>query len=185
MHVQWCTANSIIVFGGWDDGRSLFNDTFHLNTNTMEWTRPSITGTPPTGRFLSSYTQRRYEEGYLFGGYDNNYNYFNDLHAFNLTTNTWRKIAPSGPLPPVRQSATMDVVRQHQLVVCGGSDGRGALSDCWMFDVERNEWKELKGHNFVAQSCHTSCNMGDELLIFGGWGAKDEVLGSLGCFSFL
>lgn len=182
-HVQWCTTTGIIVFGGGGVGR-MFNDTFHFNINTIKWTQPAITGTPPTHRYSSSYSQRGYEEGYLFGGLGNNL--LNDLHVFNLTTNTWREIIPSGPLPPVRMGATMNVVRQHQLFVCGGWGGRdgGALSDCWVFDVGKKEWKELKGTNFVARCDHTSSKIGEELLIFGGEGANYEKLGSLGRFSF-
>ena len=185
-HVQWCTTTGFIVFGGSDGGGRSFNDTFHFNINTMKWTQPAITGTPPTRRYASSFSQRGYEEGYLFGGSGNNFNKFNDLHVFHLTTNTWREIIPSGPSPPVRFGATMNVVRQHQLIVCGGWGGLGvgALSDCWLFDVERKEWKELKVNNFVARRFHTSSNIGDELLIFGGTGANYEQLGSLGRCSF-
>ena len=183
-HVQWRISNDIVVFGGYayvDKTNRYFNDTFRFNIDTMMWTKPSITGTPPTRRTGSCYSQRGYEEGYLFGGYDGN-NRFNDLHIFNLTTNTWRKIIPRGPLPLLRYGATMNVVRQDQLLVCGGWGSGVALSDCWMFDVERNEWKELKVNNFVARRFHTSCNIGEEVYIFGG---MDANRGTLGRFSFL
>jgi len=47
--VSYCQF--VIVFGGTNSTEELFNDVWFLNTDTWEWSKPAVTGTPPPGRF--------------------------------------------------------------------------------------------------------------------------------------
>ena len=179
-HVQWCTTNSIIVHGGDGVGR-LFNDTFHLNINTLKWTQLATTGTPPSCRYASAHCQGA-DRGYLFGGFDKNY--FNDLYMFEFTSNEWTKFKPTGPIPCAQYGATLNMVR-GELFLCGGRGNDGVLSDVWIFDIHEKVWREIQNHNFNARYLHTSCVIGNSLLVFGGLNEKDEIIDSFGHFSFV
>ena len=187
-HVQWSTPTVIVVFGGRGLGVN-FNDIHQLDIASMTWTQPSTFGEPPSHRAFCSYTKKG-NEGFVFGGHGKGAGYHNDLHAFNLVTNTWRLLNTHGPLPPGRQYATMNTVR-CELFICGGEDDHDdVLSDCWAFNTEKEVWRKLG--NFDGRCGHTACEVGDKVLVFGGekvlvFGEENtsrEIISSLGHFSF-
>ena len=180
-HVQWCTTNGIIVFGG-GCGGLLFNDIFHLNIDTLKWTQPTTTGTPPTRRDSCAYCQRE-DRGYLFGGCGGK-NRFNDLFMFEFASNEWTKFKTTGPIPCERDCATLNMVR-GELFLCGGVDiNSRVLSDCWSFDIHKKVWREIENNNFDGRYLHTSCVIGNSLFVFGGINVKNERI-SFGHFSFV
>ena len=181
-HVLWTIMNNIIVFGGSGKGMRRLNDTFHLNTNTMKWAQLSTTGTPPSGCGGCAHAQCA-GKGFVFGGDDGNNN--NDLHMFDLTSHVWTKLQPiSGSLPPARSYSRM-IVRNTDLILYGGACDGKVLSDCWVWNIEKKMWRELK--DFDARYSYTACYMSDDdsVLIFGGIDIDRKTVGSLGRISFV
>ena len=182
-HVQWHSEEELIVFGGYNG--SLLNETLRLNMKTMHWTIPALTGNPPSPRYNCAYSQRG-DEGFLFGGVGDGSTHYNDIYAFNFTTNVWRNIQTTGTLPCVRSAASMNVVREDDIVICGGAErGFKTLADCWVLNVENKEWKEIKEHKFDGQYFHTSCSINEHLYIYGGLDESRKTIGYVGNFSFV
>ena len=189
-HVLWTIANNIIVFGG-RGNEGYTNDTYHLNTHTMKWTELSTTGTPPSARAGCAHAQCA-GKGFLFGGVDGHQRN-NDLHMFDLTSHVWTKLQPiSGSFPPARTHSRM-IVRGTDLIIYGGYGGVNTtiyggkvLSDCWVWNIEKKTWRELKDHNSDGRYKHTACYMSDDdsVLIFGGTNMNRKIV-DLGRISFV
>ena len=113
----------------------------------------------------------------------------NDLRMFDLGSHEWTSLeATSGIPPPVRHSGTMSVLKESEVLLCGGGGEYGMLSDCWVWDIEEKRWEELHHHNFGFRGEHTACFVSDEegVLIFGGSDDRiDDALNSLGRFSIV
>ena len=69
--------------------------------------------------------------------------YYNDLWAFDYSTQDWKPIitsrCPSGRLSP---GMVYDPVH-HQLIVFGGYDGHKRLGDTWRYIISENLWEEI------------------------------------------
>lgn len=78
----------------------------------------------------------------LFGGSGNN-GPLNDTWAFNLSSQTWTKLATIGGPPPARFGfdAVYDPVG-HQMVIYSGQ-GAGFFNDTWTLNLTSLEWKDV------------------------------------------
>ena len=112
----------VIMFGGGDSG---LNDTWAYDPAANTWAQLSPAGPvpvgrsghvmvydPPSGRIL------------MFGGAGGEAEvFFNDLWAFDATTNTWTELIPTGALPAGRSQPAMayDPVTRR-MILFGGWD---------------------------------------------------------------
>lgn len=78
---------------------------------------------------------------YIFRGGDGR-DYLNDLHTFNIITNTWKLVEAEEDCPPPRANHCSAVVR-NKLFIFGGWDGVKRLNDLFAFDTETNKWQEV------------------------------------------
>jgi N-acetylneuraminic acid mutarotase len=96
--------------------------------------------------------------------------YFNDLWAFNLTSDNWTKLNPSGGSPGARaeHTAVWDANRSEMLVF-GGTDGISSLSDLWAYNYTQNRWTQ-KISAPSSRTSHAACWNSDQnvMLVFGG-----------------
>lgn len=70
-----------------------------------------------------------------------------DLWAFELDCNNWRRLTPAGgPSARVRHAATVDTTRSR-MIIFGGREGTDApytfLNDVWAFDLATETWTEI------------------------------------------
>ncbi len=88
---------------------------------------------PPSGRIL------------MWGGAGGEGVFFNDLWAFDATTNTWTELIPTGALPAGRSQAAMayDPVTRRMILFGGWAD-ESAFGDTWAYDPVANAWTELQ-----------------------------------------
>lgn len=114
----------------------------------------------------------------LFGGWTGGSKYSDGTWAYDLTTNAWADLKPTGTPPPARASQAMayDPVA-NKLIVFGGYDGKTYYGDTWAYDLAGNAWTELKpaglapaarqGHSLVYDP------QSKKMILFGGYdGAK-------------
>ena len=70
--------------------------------------------------------------------------YYNNLYTYNYTNDQWDQRNASGSVPPARayHSAVWDN-ESGQMIIFGGYNGQGALSDCWAYNYTQNWWTQL------------------------------------------
>ena len=99
----------IFVFGGEPDQYRQLNDIFFLDTTTLTWVHPQVTGTEPSAR-VSTTGCLVDSKIYYFGGYDG-VHWMNDVHVFDVETNHWEKVSTSDYRPRPRCRHTANIVK--------------------------------------------------------------------------
>lgn len=133
---------------------------------------------------------------YLFGGMHDDLStsqvvFFNDLHRFDTRTRQWTLLAPPGAAPPPRTFAAGVAVPHRQLMlVFGGAtflpdnSSVTAFDDLWAYDVQRNEWSQLRPDNIgpAGRASPSMWQRGDRTYVFGGVDASFRALNDLWVF---
>lgn len=129
----------------------------------------------------------------LFGGSDVNYDelgqpfgqLFSDLWSYQVASNTWVQLAPSGTPPSARSqhTAVWDPAG-NQMLVFGGSDGSGSgLNDLWSYTAGSDSWAPLRpsGTTAAARADHTAVwdAVANRMLVFGGFGSDSSSVNDL------
>ncbi|KAF4140933.1 BTB And C-terminal Kelch domain-containing protein [Phytophthora infestans] len=180
--------DSFYVFGGYDGDRRL-NDFFSYNFLTQTWTNVFVNaGQQPTPRY--GHASVVYDNAmYIFGGSDSHYDresmssrssseygrldsgrHVNDMHSFNLETNSWSLIRTTGEVPYPREGASMIVYNQSCVLFGGYDHDLGYLNDVHVFNFETRVWSSLETKGTAPTGCHhplvTLHN--NSLIVFGG-----------------
>ncbi len=180
------TTDRTILFGG-SGGDTKFGDTWALDLTSKTWTKIPATGGGPSAR---DYCQMVYDpvgnDLLLFGGADDSGDR-NDLWAFDVTSNTWTRLSPSGTLPPPREGHAMTYeLDSKQVLVFGGlnSDSGTLFNDLWAYDVTANAWTKLDPTGPAPAVRESTAMAYDpdslQVLIFGGLSLGDDADTELG-----
>ncbi|KAI6870782.1 hypothetical protein KC338_g2897 [Hortaea werneckii] len=196
-HASLLVGNAFIVFGGdtkMDEGDSLDDTLYLLNTSTKQWSRALPAGPRPPGRYGHTLNILG-SKIYIFGGQVEGY-FFNDLVAFDLnalqqSTNRWEILIqntidggpPHGQIPPARTNHTM-VSWNDRLYLFGGTDGVSWFNDVWSYDPRTNSWTQLECIGYIPspREGHAASLVGDVMYIFGGRTESGDDLGDLAAF---
>jgi len=116
----------IFIFGGEPDQFRQLNDIFYLDTSTLTWVKPNVTGELPGARVSTTGCLIGHKI-YYFGGYDG-VTWMNDVHAFDIETSYWEKVSTLGSKPSQRCRHTANVVK-GQLYIFGGNDCEFSFND--------------------------------------------------------
>lgn len=166
-------GTNIYYFGG-NDGQSLFNDLYILDTEKMHWTRPKQFGKIPNPR--AGHTSNVIDETKIlvFGG-GNDRGPMNDIHILDTETMTWKKVEVLGTPPTKRVGHTTNSIFPNQLLVFGGGYMDKAFNDLHMFDVETSSWSRPSDAGTVPspRAGHTANTIGSKMFLFGGGNAQD------------
>ena len=141
---------NMIVFGGRVAGYTYMNDLHAYNTETNAWSVLSPSGTTPAARFghtaLMDITTRTM---YVYGGAIEGA-VTNDLHSYNIGSDEWSALSPSGALPPTTygHTAVFDSARRTMWVFVGygaphGETSRSYLNEMWSYDVQANRFSKV------------------------------------------
>lgn len=80
----------IYIFGGEPDQFRQLNDIIYLDTSTLTWVKPEVSGEEPNAR-VSTTGCLVDSKIYYFGGYDG-FQWLNDVHVFDIESNSWDKV---------------------------------------------------------------------------------------------
>lgn len=95
------------------------------------------------------------EVAYLFGGRTSD-GISNELWAFDLVSDEWTQLQPSGEPPAPRLGHTATWVPDLGLVVWSGQ-GRDFFDDVWAYDPLTDAWRQLPSLGAVPQARYGSC----------------------------
>ena len=122
------------------------------------WARIEIGGERPAAREDHTWTvDEAGRTAYLFGGRDGATD-FDDLWAFDLASDTWQRINPTGDAPPARFGHEAAWVAGRGLVLFGGQTGASFYDDVWLFRPSANEWLLLPADGSVPIARYGSCS---------------------------
>lgn len=192
-HASLLVGNAFIVYGGdtkMDEGDTLDEALYLLNTSTRQWSR-AIPGNPrPPGRYGHSLNILG-SKVYVFGGQVEGF-FMNDLVAFDLNqlqspTNRWEFLIPNEAqgiaIPPPRTNHTI-ITYNDKLYLFGGTNGYIWFNDVWCYDPDTNSWSELPciGYIPASREGHAAALVDDVMYIFGGRSDDGADLGDLAAF---
>ncbi|XP_068654159.1 uncharacterized protein [Aristolochia californica] len=125
--------NKIIVVGGEDSSDYYLSDVYVLDADRLVWTELQTSGQMLTPRAGHS-TVALGKHLFVFGGFTDDRNLYDDLHILNVETGVWSKVESVGVGPTARFSVAGDCVdpRKGILVFMGGcNQGLDALEDMY------------------------------------------------------
>ena len=199
-----CGGKIFVLFGYDGNYRS---DISEFNVSRRTWVSIAARGSVPPPRYRSSVVAYK-DALYCFGGHDGS-RHLDDLHSFDLRTNTWtqiepvlpvstmgpyafRTITPSVSAPPAPRDSHSAVVYGDSMFVFGGSSG-AARNDLFEYRFDLNAWIELQSHNtpsdsvsqtIVPRFCHAASVHRDCMYIFAGYDGQTR-LGDFVSYSFV
>jgi len=130
-------TNNVYVF--FDSSKGTW--TYNVASNT--WTQNTPNGTPPTtsGFYGIAYNSSAHKI-YLFGG-QAGAGYSNDLYTYDVPSNTWTKLNPTGTLPSPREWMGFAYDSTNNVfLMFSGQNASGVLNDTWIYDPAGNSWAQ-------------------------------------------
>ncbi len=134
--------HQIVMWSGL--GTAFYNDTWRFDFSGNEWTAYNPDGTLPEIRY-GAVSVLDPAAGHLvtFGGFTDQ-GRFQDTWAFDINNPQWNEITPSQGSPGERclHTAVYDTLH-HRMIMYGGINNAGRLSDIWVFDLAQQTWTDL------------------------------------------
>ncbi|KAK2461614.1 hypothetical protein APHAL10511_006077 [Amanita phalloides] len=192
-HASALVSNVLIVWGGDTkaDAKTRSTDKeddglYLLNLVSKEWTRVTVHGAAPLGRYGHAVSMSG-SKFFVFGGQADGV-FFNDLWAFDLnslrTKAVWELQEPSTPDRPAQRTGHICVAHDNHIIIFGGTDGQYHYNDTWSYDIATRTWTELQCIGFIplAREGHAAALVDDVIYIFGGRGVDGKDLNDLAAF---
>jgi N-acetylneuraminic acid mutarotase len=114
---------------------------------------------------------------------------YNDLYRFDTKSDQWKRLTPSGPVPPPRAyAASASHPESDRIFVFGGAfysspfyADFSVYDDLWAYDAKRNTWSQISANNAgpSARSRPAAWMVGDNLYVFGGINAYFGTMNDL------
>eukprot|EP01132_Coremiostelium_polycephalum_P005771 gene5771-7181_t len=173
-HTSVAIGNKIFVFGGFD-GSGVYFDLAIFDVDTLTWSSPAVTGTPPRSR-TNHASAAVGNDLYVFGGINRDDRWelqdLDEFFVFNTITSTWREINATGAVPSARCGHRLVSIGK-KLYMFGGGAGeswRERYNDIHIYDTETNVWRQVPCSNSEVQVCTFSSVfvLGPFIGVFGG-----------------
>ncbi|KAL2634529.1 hypothetical protein R1flu_006008 [Riccia fluitans] len=170
-------GNLLVMFGGEDSKRRLYNDLNILDLETMTWDAMETGGTPPTPRSDHAATVHDDRYIFIFGGGSHS-SCFNDLHVLDLESMEWSRPQQQGSIPSAR-AGHAGVTIDDSWYIIGGGDNKTGISDTLVLNMATSVWHVVateQGRTPIASeglSVVSASIRGEETLIsFGGYNGR-------------
>jgi N-acetylneuraminic acid mutarotase len=137
----------LVMFGGFGDAGTLFNDTWAYDSKASVWTDLKPSGTIPTPRGTACLAYDSVARRLImFGGSVNVGPPLNDTWAYDSKANVWTDLKPSGAAPPPSGAGTIAYdPGSRRLIMFGGFGETGTpLNETWAYDSKANVWTNLR-----------------------------------------
>ncbi|KAJ6604468.1 hypothetical protein DFH09DRAFT_1018615 [Mycena vulgaris] len=193
-HASALVSNVLIVWGGdtKTDPKSKPTDKqddylYLLNLVSREWTKVTVYGPAPVGRYGHAVTMAAGSKFIVFGGQVDG-EFLNDLWSFDLnslrTRATWELCEPVTPERPAQRTGHACITFENRIIVFGGTDGQYHYNDTWAFDLTTRKWSELQCIGFIPspREGHAAALVDDVIYVFGGRGVDGKDLSDLAAF---
>ncbi len=161
----------LIVFGG-RAGSGPRNDTWAFDLTTNRWQELAAgAAVKPQPRFSMVAGIDTGRQRFLIStGQQATGSFFDDVWAFDLTTDTWSQVAATGPRPNLRYGAAGGVAGDALYLSHGFTDN-GRYNDTWAFDLASDQWQDVSpvaGRPLQRCLHNAAFSSGQEMVIFGG-----------------
>ncbi len=132
-------SGEMLLFGGaHQNWYSLLTDTWTYNVTTNTWTNVTSPGGPPGRSDFAMASTGTDGTVLLYGGWDRNVTYYDDLWSFSFKTKKWTQLHPART-PTARSYHVMDCDRANgSLLLYSGwnSSNRICKDDVWAYDLK-------------------------------------------------
>lgn len=164
--------DTLVLFGGNGGVKGYLDDTWIYRFSTQTWKEIKSPDTPRARRdYDMVYTKNN---KVLLSGGDGDGKYLNDLWEFDVQTGVWTQLQEDTwdyKFPSPRSGHSLAFVHDA-ILLTGGSDYIGYMSDTWIYWIEKQEWEELfyTGNPVPpARILHQTIVTEDErIFLFGG-----------------
>jgi N-acetylneuraminic acid mutarotase len=179
-HTSVLMGNTALVFGGSNTKYVCTADLYAFDTDKEEWTIQTPTGGNIPRARCDHAAVAIADQMFIFGGRNNNDEYFGDIWVYSFVSQTWREIIPTGTTPRPRALHTAQIIDSGQYIfVYGGVNGLTLLHEIWMFNIEEESWEQLNNQNSTgeypyANGLSSTIFKENKIMLSGG---ADSVLG--------
>ncbi|EGG14036.1 hypothetical protein DFA_11799 [Cavenderia fasciculata] len=178
-HASVSVGHKVYIFGGNnndENGRYQVLDDLHvLDTVTMTWEQPEVTGKKPCSRSGHCMTAIG-TKLFLFGGgiWNESQGWtdkFNDIHVFDTETNHWSKPVTTGDV----QTSTFAIsfaIGRFLFIFGGGSKPRHCVTnDIYILDTDNFNWSvpAIEEPRPPARDMGTACVGNGDVFFMGGY----------------
>ncbi|CAI9111735.1 OLC1v1012034C1 [Oldenlandia corymbosa var. corymbosa] len=161
--------NKIIVVGGEDVSDYYLSDVHILDADTLLWCKLNTTGQllpPRAGHTTVAFGKYLF----VFGGFSDGQNLYDDIYVLDLESGAWTKVIPSGEGPSARFSMAGEVLHPTMggvLVFMGGCNKNlEALADMYLlhtgittdFEREERRMEKLSFRKQLRLKCQQESN---------------------------
>eukprot|EP01018_Ginkgo_biloba_P037843 Gb_11255 [translate_table: standard] len=162
------------VIGG-SDKTTMFDDVHVLNTITLQWSSPTISGSIAIrrrGTHAAVLHPLQSRSILIHGGYGGtNPQWLDDLSLLRTDSLDWVVLNPGGAVPCARGYHTLTTIGAYA-VLFGGKNDVGIVKEDYLsiFDVATNEWAipKVQGQAPIPRSNHAATLMDNDLIIIHG-----------------
>ncbi len=153
-------TNTFGVFGGYSEAvdisgttapttNTFYDDLFIFDAVSDTWTRRSSGEGPAPRGFSCAVYHRRSNSVLVFGGTQfaadfSAFAYFDDLWSFDLSTNEWTEIQPSGSRPSPRAGFGCDIIGDDLYIFSGNGANFSTDNELWRYDILHQSWTLLQ-----------------------------------------
>eukprot|EP01117_Protostelium_nocturnum_P005813 TRINITY_DN2099_c0_g1_i1.p1 TRINITY_DN2099_c0_g1~~TRINITY_DN2099_c0_g1_i1.p1 ORF type:complete len:314 (-),score=112.87 TRINITY_DN2099_c0_g1_i1:82-1023(-) len=174
-------SSKIYIFGGQKYGET-YNDLFQIDTENFNVKKLEVKGNVPSPRWKVSMTTVG-DQLFVFGGETVGGNRSNELHIFDLNSQSWSRGKESGVTTSARSGHTATLIGD-KFVIYGGEGGHESSppSALMVLDLPSMEWSvpDQGGTIPEVRTAHSAITFNGKLVVYGGMGtgthqALDEV----------